>query len=123
MVDMHALDLLEEYLNECRVRRLSPRTIQGYDKMVRAALIWIADNEGADTIEQLTPMHLKRYLLYKQTNGAKPQYINDILRSLRTYSRFLYDAGYTKSLLTETIRRVSLMITVAPLDISQLLLR
>ena len=58
-------------------------------------LLWLSDNEQVKRLSDLTPMHYKRCLLHKEKDGASPQYINDILRVMRTFSRFLYDEGYT----------------------------
>jgi len=107
MVD-HAnlMDLLEMYLTDCQVRKLAPRTVAGYRKMLRPMLLWLGDNEQVETVGDLVPRHYKMYLLHKEKNGASPQYINDILRVIRTFSRYLYDEGYTSRLLTDKIKNV-----------------
>lgn len=104
MVNM--LDLVESYLLECQARQLSPRTIETYNKLLRPLFLWLGDNHDVQTIEQLTPQHYKMYLLFKEKEGAKPQYINDILRVMRTFSRYLLEEGYVNRLLTEKIRNV-----------------
>ena len=102
MVDNTMLmDLMDAYLTECEIRKLAPKTIEGYKKLLRAMLLWLSDNEQVDRLSDLTPMHFKRYLLHKEKDGASPQYINDILRVMRTFSRFLYDEGHRPKLLTE----------------------
>ena len=107
MVDNTMLmDLMDAYLTECEIRKLAPKTIEGYKKLLRAMLLWLSDNEQVERLSDLTPMHYKRYLLHKEKDGASPQYINDILRVMRTFSRFLYDEGYTPKLLTEKIKNV-----------------
>jgi len=107
MVDNHNLmDLMEEYITECQIRKLSPVTIKGYRKLLTAFLMWVGDNENVDTVDRLTPQHYKQYILYKQEHGAGPQYINDILRVMRTFSAYIFQEGYTGRLLTENIKNV-----------------
>ena len=89
------MDLMDACLTECEIRKLAPKTIEGYKKLLRAMLLWLSDNEQVKRLSDLTPMHYKRCLLHKEKDGASPQYINDILRVMRTFSRFLYDEGYT----------------------------
>ena len=98
--------LMDACLTECEIRKLAPKAIEGYKKLLRAMLLWLSANERCEHLSDLTPMHYKRCLLHKEKNGASPQYINDILRVMRTFSRFLYDEGYTPKLLTEKIKNV-----------------
>ena len=107
MVDQtNLMELMEMYLTECQLRKLAPRTIEGYRKMLRPMLLWLGDNEQVEAVGGLVPQHYKMYLLYKEKNGASPQYINDILRVMRTFSRYLYDEGYTPRLLTDKFKNV-----------------
>ena len=41
-----------------------------------------------------------------QERGAKPQYINDQLKAFKVLFRYLYEEGYTDSILTERIKNV-----------------
>ncbi len=89
MVDKaNLMDLMVMYLTDCQVRKLAPRTIDGYRKLLRPIILWLGDSEKVEMLGDLVPQHLKMYLLYKA------QYINDILRVMRTFSRYLYDEGY-----------------------------
>lgn len=107
MVDhTNLLDLMEMYLTDCQLRKLSPKTLEGYRKLLQPMLIWLGDNEQVDTIGDLVPQHYKMYLMYKEKNGASPQYLNDILRVIRTFSRYLYDEGHTNRLLSEKLKNV-----------------
>ena len=107
MVDNTMLtDLMDACFTECEIRKLAPKAIEGSKKLLRAMLLWLSDNEQVKRLLDLTPMHYKRYLLHKEKDGASPQYINDILRVMQTFSRFLYDEGYTPKLLTEKIKNV-----------------
>ena len=69
-------------------------------------LLWLSANEQCERLSDLTPMHYKRFLLHKEKDSASPQNINDILRVMQTFSRFLYDEGYMPKLLTEKIKNV-----------------
>ena len=102
MVDRTNLfDLMELYLNDCQLRKLAPRTLDSYRKILHPMLLWLGDNEQVEQTGDLLPQHFKMYLLFKEKNGASPQYINDILRVMRTFCRFLYNEGYTSRLCNE----------------------
>ena len=58
MVDNTMLmDLMEAYLTECEIRKLAPKTIEGYKKLLRAMLLWLSDNEQVERLSDLTLMH------------------------------------------------------------------
>ena len=65
MVDQKNLtDLMEMYLPECELRKLAPRTIEGYRKILRPMLLWLDDNERFEVVGDLVPQHYitQRYL-------------------------------------------------------------
>ena len=51
-------------------------------------------------------MYIKAYLMMLHERGAKPQYINDQLKAFKVLFRYLYEEGYTDSILTERIKNV-----------------
>ena len=73
MVDNTMLmDLMDACLTECEIRKLAPKTIEGYKKLLRAMLLWLSDNEQVERLSDLTPMHYKRYLLHKEKDARRP---------------------------------------------------
>ena len=76
MVDCtNLMDLMQLHLNDCQLRKLAPRTLEGYQKLLQPMLLWLGDNEQVESVGDLVPQHFKMYLLYKEKNGASPQYI------------------------------------------------
>ena len=58
MVDQKNLaDLMEMYLTECELRKLAPRTIEGYRKIPRPMLLWLDDNEQVDRMKVYLVLH------------------------------------------------------------------
>ena len=99
-------ELAEEYLFDCQARKLSPRTIEGYKKLLGMFLRRTAEDEFVTTMDELTPQIIKRYIIKLQRENKKPQYINDILKVIKTFSKYVYEEGYTKELLTERVKSV-----------------
>ena len=99
-------ELAQEYLFDCQARKLSPRTIEGYKKLLSLFQKHVREAEFITTLDELTPQVIKRYIVHLQRAGKKPQYINDIIKVIKTFSKYAHEEGYTKDVLTEKVRNV-----------------
>lgn len=111
-------------MTNCRIRCLAQSTIKNYDKALDSFLKFCSDL-GVQNIEDMQPQHIRAYIADKQQSGRAPQYINDILRTLRVFFRYAYDEGYVDNLVTERIKNVkqpaTLIRAFAPADVKNMI--
>lgn len=99
-------DAAKEFEFNCQCRKLSDKTIRNYGKLIGYLLDYLQEQHKVLCLEDVRPMYIKAYLMMLQERGAKPQYINDQLKAFKVLFRYLYEEGYTDSILTERIKNV-----------------
>ena len=99
-------DAAKEFEFNCQCRKLSDKTIRNYGKLIGYLLDYLKEQHKVLCLEDVRPMYIKAYLMILQERGAKPQYINDQLKAFKVLFRYLYEEGYTDSILTERIKNV-----------------
>lgn len=99
-------DAAKEFEFNCQCRKLSDKTIRNYGKLIGYLLDYLKEQHQVLCLEDVRPMYIKAYLMMLQERGAKPQYINDQLKAFKVLFRYLYEEGYTDSILTERIKNV-----------------
>ena len=99
-------DAAKEFEFNCQCRKLSDKTIRNYGKLIGYLLDYLKEQHKVLCLEDVQPMYIKAYLMMLQERGAKPQYINDQLKAFKVLFRYLYEEGYTDSILTERIKNV-----------------
>lgn len=68
-------DAVMEFDLECKVRRLAKGTIENYGKHLGYLLRYLEDEHGIIHLEEVKAIHIKRFLLDKEEQGRKPQYM------------------------------------------------
>ncbi len=99
-------DAAKEFEFNCKCRKLSDKTIKNYSKLISYLLNYLRDKHQILTLEDTRPVYIKGYLIELQEKGKKPQYINDQLKAFKVLFRYLYEEGYTDTILTERIKNV-----------------
>lgn len=99
-------DAAKEFEFNCQCRKLSDKTIRNYGKLIGYLLDYLKEQHKVLCLEDVQPTYIKAYLMMLQERGAKPQYINDQLKAFKVLFRYLYEEGYTDSILTERIKNV-----------------
>ena len=99
-------DAAKEFEFNCQCRKLSDKTIRNYGRLIGYLLDYLKEQHKVLCLEDVRPMYIKAYLMMLQERGAKPQYINDQLKAFKVLFRYLYEEGYTDSILTERIKNV-----------------
>ena len=99
-------DAAKEFEFNCQCRKLSDKTIRNYGKLIGYLLDYLKEQHKVLCLEDVQPMYIKAYLMMLHERGAKPQYINDQLKAFKVLFRYLYEEGYTDSILTERIKNV-----------------
>lgn len=85
-----------EFDLECKVRRLAKGTIENYGKHLGYLLRYLEDEHGIIHLEEVKAIHIKRFLLDKEEQGRKPQYINDLLKVFKTFFRYCVEEEYLR---------------------------
>ncbi len=84
---------VEEFLLDCRVRNLSKRTIETYQSQIRVFSSYIFSEFELDKLEEIKKPHVKSFILWmKEERSAN--YINQILKALRTFYKYLLVEEY-----------------------------
>lgn len=73
----------KEFEYDCKIRHLSPKTIDNYGKQLRYLQRFLEKEFSISSIEDVKPSHIKRFLAMMDDAGRKPQYINDGKPSFR----------------------------------------
>ena len=94
---MQLKDAIQEFILECKVRRLVPRTIDNYGKHLRYLTNYLAEECQLEKLEDIKSTHIKKFLLMKEEQGCKPHYINDLLKVFKTSFRYCTEEEYIKS--------------------------
>ena len=75
--------LSKEFIFDCQVRDLAPRTIRNYEKQLGYFVRYLEEAQGVISLEDLKPIHIKQYIAMLQSKNHKPSYINDLLKAVR----------------------------------------
>ena len=98
--------LVQEYLFDCQVRNLSPRTIHNYEKQLHYFTGYLKQAQGVEVLEDLRPIHIKQFIVMLQGKKNKPSYVNDLLKAVKCLCAYAFDEGYTPELLTKKVKNV-----------------
>jgi len=103
---MFTKGLVQEFIFDCQVRNLAPRTIRNYEKQLGFFITYLSDALGVEELEQLKPIHIKRFVVMNQERGCKPAYVNDLLKAVKCLCAYAYQEGYTDELITKRVKNV-----------------
>lgn len=99
-------DVLKEYKFDCKARKLSVKTIDGYVRMNGYLFDYLEKAYGICEVEQVRAGHIKQFLLLKEEMGAKPQYSNDLLKVFKCYFKYCVDEEYIQTSPTAKVHNV-----------------
>ncbi len=86
-------EAIEEYVLDCRIRKLSVRTIKNYRMMLELLRRSLAESDVI-ALEDVRPGHLKAFLLAKEEKGHKAHYVNDLVKVIRVFFKFTYQESF-----------------------------
>lgn len=122
---MYLKDAMTEYSFDCRIRKLSPKTIDNYMKQLRYFQTYLEEVYGIIHVEEIKRTHIKHFLSMMDEKKRKPQYINDLLKVFKTFFRYAVKEEHILINPTEGIRNVKQpkvkIITFTELEIRRLL--
>ena len=106
---MQLRDAIQDFMLECKVRRLVPRTIDNYGKHLRYLTDYLTAEYQVEKLEEVRSAHIKKFLLMKEEQGCKPHYINDLLKA----SRLSFATAQRKNISRAILQRECIM-SVSP---------
>lgn len=80
---------ITEYGFDCKVRKLSPKTIDNYGKQLRYFQRYLQSEFEITQIEDVKPYHIKQFLAWMDDKGRQPRYINDLLKVFKTFFNYM----------------------------------
>ena len=99
-------ELAKEFILDCRVRNLAPRTIRNYEKQLSYFVRFLNEGQGVKALEELKPIHIKQFIVMLQEKKNKPSYVNDLLKAVKCMCSYAYQEGYTPELITKRVKNV-----------------
>ena len=85
---------LQEFILDCQLRRLSPRTVKGYHNNTLNFLIYSEKHYEITEVEEIRTVHIKQYIQYLLNKKLTASYINGILKCLRAFFHFAVQEEY-----------------------------
>ncbi|MBQ3374497.1 MAG: tyrosine-type recombinase/integrase [Oscillospiraceae bacterium] len=98
--------LAKEFIFDCKVRDLAPRTVRNYEKQLDYFVRFLAESQGVKQLEDLKPIHIKQFIAMLQEKKNKPSYVNDLLKAVKVLCRYAFDEGYVPELITKKVKNV-----------------
>lgn len=89
--------VIQEFGFDCKIRKLSPKTIVNYQKQLVYLQRFLAEEHNITTIEEVRSTHIKQFLVMMDEKGRKPQYINDLLKVYKTFFNYCEREGHVKT--------------------------
>ncbi|MDL2237043.1 tyrosine-type recombinase/integrase [Christensenellaceae bacterium OttesenSCG-928-K19] len=91
---MDAKALLKEFLLECEIRKFSPKTLKGYRDSNLYLLNYLEAEHQITLAEDISHIHIKRFLTFLQKNGRKATYTNGLIKTFRSFFKYLKEEEY-----------------------------
>ncbi len=87
-------DILKEFIFDCRMRKLSERTIKGYKNNNLAMLKFISSEYNLTELEDTNHIAIKGYIEFLTKKGLKETYINGLIKCFKAYFTYCIREGY-----------------------------
>lgn len=89
-------DLLQEFLFDCRMRKLSERTLKGYKNNNLAFLRYLKTEFGITELKDVHYQAVQAYIKFLTDKGLKETYINGLIKCFRAFFSYCEDEDYIK---------------------------
>lgn len=88
-------DCRDEFLYDCECRHLAKGSIRNYKAEITFLIDYLT-KQGITKVEEVKTVHIRDFLGFKQDEGRKPSYINDLLKAYKTMFNYLENEEYIK---------------------------
>ena len=87
-------DVAKEFIFDCRMRKLSEKTIRGYQTNLDRMFRYIERESNITDLEDTDVGAIVDYLHYLTSLNRKESYINGLIKSFRAYFKYCYNERY-----------------------------
>lgn len=91
---MRLEDALKEFIYDCRLRKMSERTIKGYRNNTAKMIHYLDSQHAITELEEVTAVHIKTYLNYLVSLKRKETYINSLIKAFRSFFHYCVFEAY-----------------------------
>lgn len=87
-------DLLKEFTFDLQIKNYSKRTIETYNYNTDQFIHYLSEHHEISEIEDISTVHVKKFVQYQMDIGNKATYINTLIKSLRSFYTYLIAEEY-----------------------------
>jgi len=87
-------DILKEFLFDCKMRKLSERTLKGYKNNNLAMFQYVSNEYGIKELEETNHIAIRGYLEYLTKKDLSETYINNLIKCFRSYFSYAIRENY-----------------------------
>lgn len=99
-------DAIWEFGFDCKVRKLSPKSINNYQKQLRYLQNYLEQEYRIKNVEQVRTAHIKMFLAMMDDKQRKPRYSNDLLKAFKTFFNYLKREGHIQENPTTKVKNM-----------------
>ena len=81
-------DLLKEFTFDLQIKNYSSRTIETYNYNVGQLISFLKEHYDIAEIEDISTLHIKKFVQYEIELGNKSNYINTLIKSCRSFYNY-----------------------------------
>lgn len=89
-------DLLQEFLFDCRMRKLSERTLKGYKNNNLALFRYLKNEFSITELKDVHHQAIQAYVKFLSDKQLKETYINGVIKCFRAFFRYCFEEEYMK---------------------------
>ncbi len=78
---MFMSEAITEFGFDCKIRKLSPKTIPNYQKQLKYLQRYLDSEFGVKEVDAIKSIHIKQFLAMKDDQGRKARYIRQVRSS------------------------------------------
>lgn len=97
-------DVLREFIFDCELRGLSPRTIKSYRNNNLRFFKFLKDELDIVKLEKVTTKQIKMYLSLLRRQKLSESYANSILKNVRSFLNYCNSEGYIEENSAKSVR-------------------
>ena len=95
-----------EYSFDCKIRKLSAKSIENYQKQLRYLQRYLEQEYNVKEVEEVRAYQIKEFLAMMDDKQRKPRYINDLLKVFRTFFNYLKKEGHIQERPTANVKNM-----------------
>jgi integrase/recombinase XerD len=91
---MYNTEILQEFIFDCRMRKLSERTVKGYNNNNLALFRFISTEYGIEELEETNHIAIRGYIEFLTNKGLSETYVNSLLKCFKAYFNYCIQERY-----------------------------